>query len=76
MHIALRKAKNESLIVDGVDVVKDVHDVLDRIATFSNNVREGIIKGHTGKNLRNIVSIGIGGSFLGPEFVYEALRYD
>lgn len=69
-------AKTESLTVDGKDVVKDVHEVLDRICDFSNKVRDGTISGFTGKKLKNIVAIGIGGSFLGPEFVFEALRHD
>ena len=74
LHVALRKPKGDSLIVDGKDVVADVHSVLDRIEKFSSAVRSGETKGFTGKNLKNIVAIGIGGSFLGPEFVYEALR--
>jgi len=76
LHMALRKQPGDSLEVDGKDVVKDVHEVNARIAEFSKNVREGVVKGHSGKKLKNIVAIGIGGSFLGPEFVYEALRYD
>lgn len=76
LHPALRKDKADSLVVDGVDVVKDVHEVLDRIKEFSDKVRNGTAAGFTGKKLKNIVAIGIGGSFLGPEFVYEALRYD
>ena len=76
LHMALRKQEGETLEVDGKDVVKDVHEVNARIAAFSKSVREGVVKGHTGKNLKNIVAIGIGGSFLGPEFVFEALRHD
>jgi len=76
LHVALRKPKDASLIVDGVDVVKDVHEVLERIAEFSKKVREGTVAGFTGKRLKNIVAIGIGGSFLGPEFVFEALKHD
>ena len=76
LHVALRKPKTDSLTVDGTDVVKDVHDVLDRIAAFSAKVRDGSFAGFTGKKLKNIVAIGIGGSFLGPEFVFEALRHD
>ncbi|CAN0256155.1 unnamed protein product [Hapterophycus canaliculatus] len=60
--------------VDGKNVVPDVHSVLDKIEDFSSRVRSGAFKGCTGKPLRNIVSIGIGGSYLGPEFVYEALQ--
>ena len=76
LHPSLRKPKTESLVVNGTDVVKDVHAVLDQIKEFSNKVRDGTITGFTGKNLKNIVAIGIGGSFLGPEFVFEALRHD
>jgi glucose-6-phosphate isomerase len=76
LHVALRKQAGETLEVDGTDVVKDVHAVNARIAEFSKSVRDGSLKGHSGKNLKNIVAIGIGGSFLGPEFVFEALRYD
>ncbi len=76
LHTALRAPKSSSLVVDGVDVVKDVHAVLDNIEDFSNQVREGKRRGVTGKVLKNIISIGIGGSYLGPEFVYEALRCD
>jgi glucose-6-phosphate isomerase len=76
LHVALRKPKTDSLIVDGNDVVKDVHTVLDQIKQFSQKVRDGTISGYTGKKLKNIVAIGIGGSFLGPEFVFEALRHD
>lgn len=76
LHVALRKPSSESLIVDGKDVVKDVHEVINRMKAFSDKIRSGELLGHTGKKLRNIVAIGIGGSFLGPEFVYEALRFD
>ena len=76
LHTALRAPKSHSLVVDGVDVIKDVHDVLDRVETFSTNMRSGLRKGATGKPLVNVISIGIGGSYLGPEFVYEALRCD
>jgi glucose-6-phosphate isomerase len=75
LHIALRMPKGASLIVDGVDVVAQVHDVLDRMAAFADQVRSGEWKGHTGKPIRNIVNIGIGGSDLGPVMAYEALRY-
>jgi glucose-6-phosphate isomerase len=74
LHVALRMPRSASLIVDGVDVVKQVHDVLDRMAAFAERVRSGEWKGHTGKPIRNIVNIGIGGSDLGPVMAYEALR--
>lgn len=74
--MSLRKPKTASQVVDGTDVVKDVHEVLDRIAAFTNKVRSGEFAGFTGKKLKNVVAIGIGGSFLGPEFVFEALRHD
>jgi glucose-6-phosphate isomerase len=76
LHTALRRPKTDSLEFNGNDVVKDVHTVLDQIKTFSDKVRDGTITGFTGKNLKNIVAIGIGGSFLGPEFVFEALKHD
>jgi glucose-6-phosphate isomerase len=75
LHIALRMPKGTSLIVDGVDVVAEVHKVLDRMAAFADSVRSGEWKGHTGKPIRNIVNIGIGGSDLGPVMAYEALRH-
>ena len=75
LHIALRTPKGKSILVDGKDVVPEVHAVLDRMAAFSNRVRSGEWKGHTGKRIRNIVNIGIGGSDLGPVMAYEALRY-
>lgn len=74
LHVALRAPKDESMSVDGKNVVPDVHAVLDKIEDFSNRVRTGAFKGCTGKPLRNVVSIGIGGSYLGPEFVFEALK--
>jgi glucose-6-phosphate isomerase len=74
LHVALRMPREASLIVDGVDVVKQVHDVLDRMAAFADRVRSGEWKGHTGKPIRNVVNIGIGGSDLGPVMAYEALR--
>ena len=76
LHTALRRKAGDSVVVNGVDVVADVHAVNGRIAQFTKAVREGVVQGHTGKKLRNIVAIGIGGSFLGPEFVFEALRFD
>jgi glucose-6-phosphate isomerase len=75
LHVALRMPKGTTLIVDGVDVVAQVHEVLDRMAAFANQVRSGHWKGFTGKPIRNVVSIGIGGSDLGPVMAYEALRY-
>jgi glucose-6-phosphate isomerase len=75
LHVALRMPKGASLIVDGVDVVKQVHEVLDRMAAFCDRVRSGEWKGHTGKAIRNVVNIGIGGSDLGPVMAYEALRH-
>jgi glucose-6-phosphate isomerase len=74
LHVALRMPKGESLIVDGVDVVAQVHAVLDRMAAFSDRVRSGGWRGHTGRPIRNIINIGIGGSDLGPVMAYEALR--
>ncbi len=75
LHIALRMPKGTSLVVDGVDVVAQVHEVLDRMATFAESIRSGEWKGHTGKPIRNIINIGIGGSDLGPVMAYEALRH-
>ncbi len=75
LHVALRAPKGDSLVVDGVDVVAEVHAVLDRMAKFATTVRSGAWKGHSGKPMRNVVSIGIGGSDLGPVMAYEALRH-
>ncbi len=75
LHIALRAPKGESIIVDGQDVVPEVHAVLDKMADFSNRVRNGEWKGYTGKRIRNVINIGIGGSDLGPVMAYEALKY-
>ena len=75
LHVALRMPKGAQLVVDGVDVVAEVHDVLDRMAAFSERVRSGEWTGHTGKPIRNVVNIGIGGSDLGPVMAYEALRH-
>jgi glucose-6-phosphate isomerase len=75
LHVALRMPKGTSLVVDGVDVVAEVHGVLDRMAAFATKIRSGEWKGHTGKPIRNIVNIGIGGSDLGPVMAYEALRH-
>jgi len=75
LHVALRAPRTESILVDGRDVVADVHDVLDRMARFANRLRSGEWKGHTGKPILNIINIGIGGSDLGPVMAYEALRH-
>jgi glucose-6-phosphate isomerase len=75
LHVALRAPKGQSIVVDGEDVVPQVHAVLDRMADFSNRVRGGEWKGHTGKPIRNVVNVGIGGSDLGPVMAYEALRH-
>jgi glucose-6-phosphate isomerase len=75
LHVALRAPKGETIKVDGEDVVPEVHAVLDRMSAFSDKVRSGAWKGHTGKRIRNIVNIGIGGSDLGPVMAYEALKY-
>jgi glucose-6-phosphate isomerase len=75
LHVALRMPKGSSLVVGGVDVVAQVHEVLDRMAEFANRIRSGEWKGHTGKAIRNIVNVGIGGSDLGPVMAYEALRH-
>ena len=75
LHVALRMPRERSLIVDGVDVVKQVHETLDRMAAFSERVRSGEWRGHSGKPIRNVVNIGIGGSDLGPVMAYEALRH-
>jgi glucose-6-phosphate isomerase len=74
LHVALRMPRERSLIVDGHDVVKDVHEVLDRMAAFSDRIRSGEWKGHTGKPIRNVINIGIGGSDLGPVMAHRALR--
>jgi len=75
LHIALRMPRGSSIIVDGKNVVPEVHAVLDKMADFSNRVRSGAWKGHSGKRIRNIINIGIGGSDLGPVMAYEALKY-
>ena len=75
LHVALRAPKNVSIDVDGVDVVPAVHEVLGRMAEFSERVRAGRWLGHTGKPIRNVVNVGIGGSDLGPVMAYEALRH-
>jgi len=75
LHVALRAPKGASILVDGENVVPQVHAVLDKMAGFSNRIRSGEWKGHTGKRIRNIVNIGIGGSDLGPVMAYEALKH-
>jgi glucose-6-phosphate isomerase len=75
LHVALRAPRNASVVVDGKNVVPDVHAVLDKMAGFANRVRSGEWKGHTGKRIRNVINIGIGGSDLGPVMAYEALRH-
>ena len=75
LHVALRMPADQRLVVDGVDVVQQVHEVLGRMRQFAERIRSGEWKGHTGKPIRNIVNVGIGGSDLGPVMAYEALRY-
>src|SRR5882757_539105 len=75
LHVALRAPKGEQIVVDGEDVVPAVHAVLDKMAAFADRVRSGAWKGHTGKRIRNVINIGIGGSDLGPVMAYEALKY-
>jgi glucose-6-phosphate isomerase len=75
LHVALRMPRGSSLVVDGVDVVKEVNDVLDAMSAFAERVRSGAWKGHTGKAIRNVINVGIGGSDLGPVMAYEALRH-
>src|SRR5271154_5485641 len=75
LHVALRLPREETLVVDGVDVVAEVHRVLDQMARFANAVRSGEWRGHTGRPIKNVVNIGIGGSDLGPVMAYEALRH-
>jgi glucose-6-phosphate isomerase len=75
LHVALRTPRGRSILVDGKDVVADVHAVLDQMSRFAEAVRSGAFQGHTGKRLRNIVNIGIGGSDLGPVMAYESLRH-
>ena len=75
LHVALRAPKGASIVVDGENVIPAVHAVLDKMANFSNRVRSGEWKGHTGKRIRNVINIGIGGSDLGPVMAYEALKH-
>src|SRR5438132_4009524 len=74
LHVALRAPEGESIVVDGHDVVPDVHDVLRRMAAFADRVRGGEWRGHTGSRIANVVNIGIGGSDLGPGLAYEPLQ--
>jgi glucose-6-phosphate isomerase len=74
LHVALRAPRGQSIVIDGEDVVPQVHAVLDRMAEFANHVRGGTWKGHTGKRIRNVINIGIGGSDLGPVMAFEALK--
>ncbi len=74
LHVALRAPRDQKIIVDGKDVVPEVHAVLDRMAAFSAKVRSGAWTGHSGKRIRNVINVGIGGSYLGPEMAYRALR--
>ena len=75
LHVALRAPRGTSILVDGEDVVPEVHAVLDRMAAFCDRVRGGEWKGHTGKRICNVINIGIGGSDLGPVMAYEALKH-
>ncbi len=75
LHVALRAPKGEVIKVDGVDVVPEVHAVLDKMSAFADRVRSGAWKGHTGKPIRNVINVGIGGSDLGPVMAYEALKH-
>jgi glucose-6-phosphate isomerase len=75
LHVALRAPKGEAILVDGEDVVPAVHAVLDKMAAFSERIRSGAWKGHTGKRIRNVINVGIGGSDLGPVMAYEALKH-
>jgi len=76
LHVALRAPRDTSIVVDGKNVMPEVHAVLDAMADFSNRVRSGAWKGHTGKRIRNVINIGIGGSDLGPVMAYEALKHE
>jgi glucose-6-phosphate isomerase len=75
LHVALRAPKEETIVVDGKNVVPDVHAVLDKMSAFCNRVRSGEWQGHTGKRIRNVINVGIGGSDLGPVMAYEALKH-
>ncbi|HEX9478204.1 MAG TPA: glucose-6-phosphate isomerase, partial [Methylomirabilota bacterium] len=75
LHVALRAPRGTSIVVDGENVVPQVHAVLDKMSAFADRVRSGAWKGHTGRRIRNVINIGIGGSDLGPVMAYEALRH-
>src|SRR5262249_48779433 len=75
LHVALRAPKGASILVDGENVVPQVHAVLDKMTDFANRLRSGAWKGHTGKRIRNVINVGIGGSDLGPVMAYEALKH-
>ena len=75
LHVALRAPKGQQIFADGVDVVPEVHAVLDKMTAFAEQVRGGAWKGHSGKPIRNVINVGIGGSDLGPVMAYEALKY-
>ena len=75
LHVALRAPRDAAILVDGKNVVPEVHAVLDKMADFANRVRSGEWTGYTGKRIRNVVNIGIGGSDLGPVMAYEALKH-
>src|ERR1700741_2407107 len=75
LHVALRAPKGASIVVDGENVVPEVHAVLDKMAGFADRIRGGDWKGYTGKRIRNVINIGIGGSDLGPVMAYEALKH-
>src|SRR5271156_2964168 len=75
LHVALRAPKDAKIVVDGQNVVPEVHAVLDKMSAFADRVRGGEWKGHTGKRIRNVVNVGIGGSDLGPVMAYEALKH-
>src|SRR6516162_2033903 len=75
LHVALRAPKDATIVVDGKNVVPEVHAVLDKMSAFSNRVRSGSWTGHTGKRIRNVINVGIGGSDLGPVMAYEALKH-
>ena len=75
LHVALRMPKGSSIVVDGKNVIPEVHETLDKMSAFAERIRSGEWKGHTGKRIRNVINVGIGGSDLGPVMAYEALRY-
>lgn len=75
LHVALRAPRDQAIVVDGDDVVRRVHEVLDRMSNFADRVRSGVWAGHTGKPIRHVINVGIGGSDLGPAMAYEALRH-